>query len=92
MPNNSGNNGNGHNRLQALLRREAALKSAIAAEKVKEQKSREKERDRLYGIVGAICVRDGEETPEYKAMLIRVMQGAEMSDAERAFLMRMGWL
>jgi hypothetical protein len=42
--------------------------------------------------VGAICVRDGEETPEYKAMLIRVMQGAEMSDAERAFLVRMGWL
>jgi hypothetical protein len=36
MTKNSGNNGNGHNRIEALLRREAALKTAIAAEKVKE--------------------------------------------------------
>jgi hypothetical protein len=88
----SGHNGNRNKRIDALLRREAELKAAIAVEKVKEQKRRDKERERLCAIVGSICVRDGEETPEYKAMLIRTMQGADMSDGDRAFLVRMGWL
>jgi len=80
------------NRIDTLRKREAAPRAAIAVEKVKQQKRRDKERERLCAIVGAICVRDGEETSEYKAMLIRVMQGADMNDAERAFLLRMGWL
>lgn len=84
--------GNNGNRIDVLRKREADLRAAIAAEKVKQQKRREKERERLCAIVGAICVRDGEETPEYKAMLIRVIQGADLSDADRAFLLRMGWL
>jgi hypothetical protein len=90
MANERGANGNG--RLEVLRQREAALKAAIAVEKVKEQKRREKERERLCAIVGSICVRDGEETPEYKAMLIRTMQGADMTDSDRAFLVRMNWL
>jgi hypothetical protein len=90
MANNHSSNGN--SRLEALRQREAALRAAIATERVKEQKRREKELDRLFSLVGEICVRDGEESPEYKAMLIRVMQGATISDANRAFLARMGWL
>ena len=90
MASNAGANGN--NRIEALLRREAALKAVIAAEKVKEQKRRDKERDRLCALVGAICVRNGEDAPEFKTMLIRVMQGADMSDGDRAFLVRMNWL
>jgi hypothetical protein len=86
------NGTNGNNRIGALLRREAALKAAIASEKVREQKRREKERERLCSLVGEICVRDGEETPDYKAMLIRVIEGADLSDADRTFLARMGWL
>jgi hypothetical protein len=86
------NGTNGNSKLDALLKREESLKSAIAAEKVRQQKRREKENARLYAIVGEICVRDGEESPEYKAMLIRVMQAAEIPSADRSFLVRKGWL
>jgi len=90
MASNYGTNGNG--KIQAILDRQAALKAQLAQERVKEQKRREKERDRLCALVGAICVRDGEESPEYKAMLIRAMQGADMTESDRAFLVRMNWL
>jgi hypothetical protein len=90
MATNHGTNGN--KRLDALLRHEAAVKAAIAVEKVKEQNRREKERNRLCALVGAICVRSGEDAPEFKTMLIRVMQGADVSDGDRAFLVRMNWL
>ena len=90
MASNCGPNGNG--KIQAILDRQAALRAQLAQERVKEQKRREKERDRLCALVGAICVRDGEKSPEYKAMLIRTMQGADMTDSDRAFLVRMNWL
>ena len=83
---------NGNGKIRAILDRQAALKAQLAQERVKEQRRREKERERLCGIVGAICVRDGEESPEYKAMLIRAMQGADMTESDRAFLVRMNWL
>lgn len=88
----SNNGTNGRDRLEALRQREAALKTAIVAEKVKQQKRREKEHARLCAIVGAICVRDSEESPENKTKLIRAMQGADISEGDRTFLVRMNWL
>jgi hypothetical protein len=82
----------GNGKIQAILDRQAALRARLAQERVKEQKRREKERERLCAIVGAICVRDGEDSPEYKAMLIRAMQGADMTESDRTFLVRMNWL
>jgi hypothetical protein len=79
-------------RLEVLLKRQAALKSAIDVETVREQKRRDKENTRLHLIVGEALVRDSEGSPEFKSMLIRVLEGADLGDSERAFLARKGWL
>jgi len=92
MPNNSGNNSNGNDRIGALLRREAALKAAIAAEKVRQQKRKEKNDARVFSIIGEALTRQAERSPDFRLMLRQVLQSAELRDAERAFLAANGWL
>ena len=59
------NNGHVANpKLEALRKREQSLKSAIAAEQVKQQKRREKEHARHVTIFGACLLADLEEHPE----------------------------
>jgi hypothetical protein len=79
-------------RLESLLKKQAALKSAIEVEKVREQRRNDKEVTRLHLIVGEALVRDSEDSPEFKSMLVRVLEGANLGSSERAFLARKGWL
>jgi hypothetical protein len=88
----SNSDGNGNGRIEAILKRQAALRAVLAQERVKEQQRREREYARLCALVGAICVRNGEESPEFRAMLIRTMQGADITEGDRTFLVQMNWL
>ena len=88
MSNSSGNN----NRIDALLKREAAVKAAIAAEKVRQQKRREQIDTRLFRIVGEALTRYAEKTPDFRLMLKQILSVAEMRDGERAFLVENDWL
>jgi hypothetical protein len=90
MASERGTKGNG--KIQAILNRQAALRARLAQERVKEQQRREREYARLCALVGTICVRNGEASPEFRAMLIRAMQGADMTESDRTFLVRMNWL
>lgn len=88
-------NANARNRdskLDALLKREQSLKTAIAAEKVRQQKREEKDAARLDAIIGAALVRYAGQSPEFKLMLQQVLQSAEMRDTDRTFLAGKGWL
>jgi hypothetical protein len=79
-------------RLDALLKKQAALKGAIEIEKVREQRRYDREATRLHLIVGEALVRDSEDSPEFKSMLVRVLEGTNLGSSERAFLARKGWL
>ncbi len=83
---------NGNVRLEALRQREAALKAAIAAEKVRQQKRKEKMDARVFAIVGEALTRYAERSPDFRLMLRQVLQSAELRDTERAFLAANGWL
>lgn len=88
LPDNTENNP----RLNVLRKREAALRSAIAAEKVKQQKRDEREATRLGLIVGSALVSEGQESPEFRDMLIRILRGSDMNESDKGFLQKKGWL
>lgn len=79
-------------KLEALHRREAALKAAIATEKVRQQKRNEKDDARLFSIVGAALVQNAKLSSDFRLMLKQVLQSAAMRDTDRAFLAGKGWL
>ncbi len=83
---------NGAGRLEALRQREAALRAAIAAEKVRQQKRKEKADARVFAIVGEALTRYAERSPDFRLMLGQVLQSAELRDTDRAFLAANGWL
>jgi hypothetical protein len=79
-------------RLEALRKREAALKAAIAAEQIRRQKRKEKEDTRLFSIVGAALVQNAAQSPDFRLMLKQVLQSAALRESDRAFLAGKGWL
>ena len=82
----------GDEKLEALRRKEAALKAAIAAEKVRQQKRREREDARLFAIVGEAVIRNARQSPQFELMVKQLLQSAELRDTDRAFLSGKGWL
>jgi len=88
----SNNSVNSHNRIDALRERERAVRAAIAAEKVRQQKRKEKDDTREALIVGRALTRYAGQSPDFRLMLKQVLQSAELRDAERAFLALKGWL
>ena len=84
------NNGNG--KLDALLKRELALKAAIAAEKVKRQRHKEKDRARLVEIVGAALLDEAARVPDFELMLKQTLRTAVTDERAHEFLKGQGWL
>ena len=78
-------------KLDELRRREQALKAAIAQEKVKEQKRKDKENARLFSVLGEALAHYATKSPDFKLMLKQVLQSAELRDTDRAFLAGKGW-
>lgn len=83
---------NGNGKLDALRRREASLRAAIAAERVREQKRKEKENARLFSIVGQALVESAAKNPDTLGLMVRqVLQASELRETDRAFLAGKGW-
>ena len=79
-------------KLEALRKREAALKSAIAAELVRQQRRKEKDNARAASVIGEALLRHAEQSPQFNTMLKQVLHSATLADSDRAFLTKKGWL
>jgi hypothetical protein len=79
-------------KLETLRKREAALKAAIAAEKVRQLKRREKDDARLFAVIGEALTLYARQSADFRLMLKQVLGTAELSDTNRAFLAGKGWL
>jgi len=84
--------GNNTDKLEALRKKEASLREAIAQEKIRQQKRREKDDVRVFSIVGAALVQSAAKAPDFRLMIKQVLQAADMRDTDRAFLAGKGWL
>jgi hypothetical protein len=88
METNNGMNG----KIEALRKREAALKAAIAAEQVRQQKRRERENARLASIIGAALIENAAKNPDTLGLMVKqVLQASELRESDRAFLAAKGW-
>jgi hypothetical protein len=92
MTTRNGSKTSGSSVLDALRKKEAALKAAIATEKVRQQKKSEKEDARLFSIVGSALVQNATHSSDFRLMLKQILQAAEMRESDRAFLTGKGWL
>jgi hypothetical protein len=80
-------------KLEALRKREAALKSAIAAELVRQQKKKEKEDARLCSIIGTALVQNAAAHPDFELMLKSVLKtSTTLGDSDKRLLRAKGWL
>jgi hypothetical protein len=78
------------NKLDALRKREAALKAAIAAEQVRQQKRKEKVQARLASVLGACILVDLKTSPQLGALIEESLKrNCNPRDAE--FLRATGW-
>lgn len=89
---NTNGGGNPNSKIDALRKREAALKEAIAAEKVRQQKRKEREDARVFAVLGETLTRYAEQSPDFRLMLKQVLQSADLRDTDRVFLAGKGWL
>jgi hypothetical protein len=84
--------GGNANRLAALRKREAALKTAIAQEQVRQQKRKEKNRARLATIVGTVLLEEAGRAHDFELLLKQTLKKAVKDDKAAKFLMHMNWL
>jgi hypothetical protein len=90
MPNNSGGN---NAKLEALHKREAVLKAAIAIEKVRQQKKDEKDEARLHTIIGSTLVLNAAKHADFNLMLKGILKNStSLSDSETKLLRGKGWI
>jgi hypothetical protein len=89
------NETNGNGKIEALRKKEAALKAAIAAEHVKQQKAKAKLAAREFAEVGEALCKYAAQSPEFKTMLQQVLpvaMAAVSDEASRKFLAGRGWV
>lgn len=80
-------------RLDALRKREAALRNAILIEKVRQQKKDERDDARLHLIIGAALLHNAKKHTDFELMLRSVLASVTtFSDGETRLLKTKGWL
>ena len=79
-------------KIEILRQREAALRAAIAEEKVRQQKSRERIEAREFAMIGEALVKYANQSAEFRTMLKQVLPTAVTDDKARVFLAKRGWL
>lgn len=80
-------------KLEALRKREASLKAAIAAELVRQQKRKEKEDARLCSVIGTSLVQNAAAHPDFELMLKSVLKtSTTLGETEKKLLRAKGWL
>ena len=79
-------------KIETLRKREAALKAAIAAEQVKQQKLKTKKQQRLEALIGNALVTKAEASPEFHLMVNDLLDEAIADTKLRILLAELGWL
>ena len=80
-------------RIEFLKLKERELRARIFAERVRQQKQREKDTARLCSIIGTALVQNAAKHPDFELMLKGVLQTtASFSDSEKKLLKARGWL
>lgn len=79
-------------KVAALLKRQHALKEALAIAKVREQKAKAKAEEKEFSTVGEALVTYANTSPEFKTMLRQVLPVAVTDEKAREFLTARGWL
>jgi len=82
----------GNGKLDALRKREAAIRAAIAAERVKQQRQQARARAKLVEIVGSALVEQAASSPDLHLMLKQILGGAVTEPAARHFLEEKGFI
>lgn len=86
------NGANGNGKIEALRKREAAIKAALAAEQVKQQKRKEKENARLASIIGSALIDNCAKQPNSVGVMVRqILAASSLRETDRAFLAGKGW-
>ena len=78
--------------LQALLKRQAALRDAIAAEKIRLQRREQKETERLESLIGRIVLAASENDAEFKARVRAAVENVPLLEGEKKLARAKGWL
>jgi len=87
------NGTNGNEKIETLRKRETALKAAIAAEQVKQQKAKAKLQAREFSAVGEALCKYAAKSPEFQTTL-NAMLGAAVAtidEPSKKFLSSRGW-
>lgn len=79
-------------KIEKLRKREAALRAAIAEEKVRQLKAKERLEAREFAVVGEALVRYAGQSPEFRTMLQQVLPSAVTDEKAQRFLHERGWL
>jgi hypothetical protein len=88
---NTNNGTNGNDKIEALRKREGALKAAIAAEQVRQQKAKAKLAAKECAEIGEAIVKYARQSAEFKTMLSQVLPVVVTGDKAR-FLRERGWM
>ncbi len=78
-------------RLDALRKREASLKAAIAEEQRRHLRRTERLHARLVNLLGSTVIAHAARDPNFKLMLQQVLRSAELDARSRQFLSTMDW-
>lgn len=90
---NTSNGTNANDKIEALRKREAALKAAIAAEQVRRQKAQAKIAAREFSAVGEALCKYAAKSPEFHSTLKAMLSAAvgTIDEATKKFLSSRGW-
>lgn len=82
-------------RIEALMKRETALRAALAAERMKQAKLDAKDLKKEFATVGEVLVLYTRQSAEFKTMLKQVLPVAAAAVADESvqrFLKTRGWI
>ena len=79
-------------RLEALRKREASLRSSIHAEVQREQKRKARQQARLIGIVGQALLREAEESTALRGVIRETLDATVLDESSRRLLSNLGWI
>ena len=82
---------NNGTKLDALRKREAELREAIAKEKIRQQKTKARLQAREALILGEAVCKHAEQSPDFKLMLKQLLPSVVTDEAPRKFLANRGW-
>ncbi|MGD0798637.1 MAG: hypothetical protein ABR910_13030 [Acidobacteriaceae bacterium] len=81
-----------NDRLSALRKREASLRSSIQVELERERKRQARQRDRLVSVVGSVLIDEASRSQNVRTILSQILTTAVVDAKSRRLLSNMGYL